>query len=285
MKFLILIILCVFTILVSCYVRDRPQYRCRRLLRLSLNDNDNSLEKRSSVQPSSHETSISESQHNPINSGFLLLNFVAVIWGSQHVIIKEAIDSFPAPSLLNFARFFVSTIVFSPSLFKVLMKYSTTSISSSLILRAGAELGLYTFLGFGFQAIGLETTSATRSAFLLYLNVKFVPILSYIIFQRVYPWNTWISALLAFIGTFLLSTDGAPASPGDGWSILAAMASALFILRIEKFSNQFNAAELNAVSCLTVLGLCFVWVVSDVFSNHIQVNYLVRFLLVNILIR
>ena len=34
------------------------------------------------------------------------------------------------------------------------------------------ELGLYTFLGFGLQAIGLETTTASRSAFLLYLNVK-----------------------------------------------------------------------------------------------------------------
>jgi hypothetical protein len=39
-------------------------------------------------------------------------------------------------------------------------------------LIAGCELGLWTFLGFGLQAVGLETTTASRSGFLLYLNVK-----------------------------------------------------------------------------------------------------------------
>jgi drug/metabolite transporter (DMT)-like permease len=40
---------------------------------------------------------------------------------------------------------------------------------------SGVELGVYMFAGYAMQAIGLQYTSASRSAFLLYLNVKLVP--------------------------------------------------------------------------------------------------------------
>eukprot|EP00597_Dinobryon_sp_UTEXLB2267_P004970 CAMPEP_0170064366 /NCGR_PEP_ID=MMETSP0019_2-20121128/4877_1 /TAXON_ID=98059 /ORGANISM="Dinobryon sp., Strain UTEXLB2267" /LENGTH=273 /DNA_ID=CAMNT_0010271011 /DNA_START=1538 /DNA_END=2359 /DNA_ORIENTATION=+ len=135
--------------------------------------------------------------------------------------------------------------------------------------KAAVELGLYTFLGFAFQSIGLETTTASRSAFLLYLNVKFVPFLSAILYGRTIPWTTWLSALLAFLGTCLLSTDGGPLNSGDLWCILAAVSSALFILRLGEFSNRFDAAELNGVSFLTVFALCAMWVGGDVVSGHL----------------
>ena len=66
---------------------------------------------------------------------------------------------------------------------------------------AGAELGIYTTLGFAFQSIGLETTTASRSAFLLYLNVKFVPFLALFLLGRSISKNTWTSAFLALTGT------------------------------------------------------------------------------------
>jgi drug/metabolite transporter (DMT)-like permease len=119
------------------------------------------------------------------------------------------------------------------------------------MLRAGLELGLYTFLGFAFQAIGLETTTASRSAFLLYLNVKIVPLLGAALYSKQITLSTWISASIAFLGTCLLSTDGGPPNLGDLWCVAAAGASALFILRLETFAKQYNAAQLNSVSFLT----------------------------------
>ena len=65
---------------------------------------------------------------------------------------------------------------------------------------AGAELGVYTTLGFAFQSIGLETTTASRSAFLLYLNVKFVPFLALLLLGRSISKSTWTSAFLALMG-------------------------------------------------------------------------------------
>lgn len=113
------------------------------------------------------------------------------------------------------------------------------------------ELGLYTFLGFAFQAIGLETTTASRSAFLLYLNVKFVPFLAAVLLARKIPGSTWLSAALALTGTCLLSTDGGGINTGDLWCIAAAIASAFFILRLESFSVKYDAAELSSISFAT----------------------------------
>jgi drug/metabolite transporter (DMT)-like permease len=113
------------------------------------------------------------------------------------------------------------------------------------------ELGLYTFLGFAFQSIGLETTTASRSAFLLYLNVKIVPFLAAIFLKRTISATTWLSAFLALCGTCLLSSGGESPVVGDLWCIGAAFASALYILRLEAFADQHSAAELNAVAFAT----------------------------------
>eukprot|EP00981_Chlorochromonas_danica_P005780 scaffold1190_cov187-Ochromonas_danica.AAC.12 len=190
----------------------------------------------------------------PFNLAFLLLNGVAVLWGSQHVVIKSAVESFPATSLLNFWRFSLSSLLFAyPALSALLLKANSGDSKSNKneLLLAGAELGLYTFLGFAFQAIGLETTTASRSAFLLYLNVKIVPFLAAALFSKKIPGSTWLSALMAFSGTCLLSTDGGPINVGDAWCIVAAVASALFILRLESFASKFDAAQLNGISFLT----------------------------------
>ena len=142
-------------------------------------------------------------------NAYAILNSVTVIWGSQHVIIKSALDSYPTASTVNFWRFVVSSLLFLPALYrggssnnevvsqptdgpdeeKEKAKKSPDEEKEKakkayFVLRAGCELGLYTFLGFGFQAIGLESTTASRSAFLLYLNVKFVPFFALLFLGR-----------------------------------------------------------------------------------------------------
>jgi hypothetical protein len=145
----------------------------------------------------------------------LLLNGVAVLFGSQHAVIKSSLDAFPSASGLNFWRFLSSALLFSPALLRAFneqkhkknhddQESASSSSSSSSIWRAGAELGVYTFLGFAFQAIGMETTSASKSAFLLYLNVKFVPFFAFALFGRNISATTWVAAALALAGASLL---------------------------------------------------------------------------------
>ena len=57
-----------------------------------------------------------------MSKSFLLLNTVAIIWGTQHVVIKTALESFPAPSVLNFWRFSLSFLLFLPAFISVLVR-------------------------------------------------------------------------------------------------------------------------------------------------------------------
>merc|ERR1711982_55682 len=114
------------------------------------------------------------------------------------------------------------------------------NINSYMIWRWGVELGIWMFLGYTFQAIGLQYTTAQKSGFLLYLNVKFVPFFAYLLIRRKITLPTWLCALTAVIGTYCLayeSSNGIDSlnniNVGDIWSLAAAAASAMFILRLE----------------------------------------------------
>jgi len=135
--------------------------------------------------------------------------------------------------------------------------------------RWGIEMGIWMFLGFSFQALGLETTTAQRSGFLLYLNVKLVPFFSRILWGKSISIPTWISAMIAFVGTALLATDGQASiafNIGDVWSIAAASASAMYIIRLEKATKAVkDAAQLNAACLWVVAILACIWTFSGVF--------------------
>lgn len=253
------------------HIPVRRLSRCHTV-RFNLNLNDIDGEEVKNITPASTTT----------NSGgiksFLLLNSVAVLWGTQHPIIKSSLSLFDSTSFLNFWRFLLSSALFSPAFFQAVGEYisirnGSNSNTASMgkmdgLFKAGIELGLYTFLGFSFQAIGLETTTASKSAFLLYLNVKIVPFLSFVITKKQISPSVWSSAFLALSGTALLSTDGSnPLNVGDLWCIAAAFASAAFILRLESFSNKYDAKQLNAISFVTVALLCGLWTIYDTVAS------------------
>ena len=132
------------------------------------------------------------------------------------------------------------------------------------------------FLGYALQAVGLLFTAATKSGFLLYLNVKFVPFFAFILYGRKIGLDIWISALAAFAGTLMLSIDPNNASlpnVGDLLSIAAAMASAMFILRLGTAAEQIpesRSKELNSAILWCVTGFCFLWFIGELFWDNYQ---------------
>jgi drug/metabolite transporter (DMT)-like permease len=214
-------------------------------------------------------------------NAIVALNTVAIIWGSQHAVIKMVVDGAEAGPF-TLLRFAIGASVASLPL--LWMKQSSTDIlqgdiesktsvsatakiqpakynhgNLQTIWRWGAEMGFWMFLGFAFQAVGLATTTAQRSGFLLYLNVKFVPFFAFFLFGKQISIATWISALTAFAGTALLAYDGSSWSlnQGDLWTIAAACASAMYILRLDTAANAVgdqNSVQLNA-ACLWIVTL------------------------------
>jgi len=180
------------------------------------------------------------------------LAFVTAAWGTQHSVAKAALDSVGDGHALELtaARFLVAAL----ALAQFRPKDEET-------WRWGAELGVWSFLGFALQTVGLETTTATRSAFLLYLNVKFVPLLE-LANGKTLPRGTWVSAFAALSGTLLLAADSDTINgswaPGDTLSVLAALASACFIIRLEPASQKASSPEgLASATALSTSVLAF----------------------------
>lgn len=202
---------------------------------------------------------------------FLMLNAVTVLWGSQHAVIKLAVGAEGvSPEVLNLLRFFVGASLLTPFLLRgngeKLDQVQDSEDWSALL--AGAELGLWMFVGYALQSLGMLTTTAGKSAFLLYLNVKLVPIFSATFYNRSIELMTWISAGIAVVGTALLCFDGGQSpAPGDFLSIAAAAASAMFIIRLEDAAKKHSATKISVYSLWTTVLLCGGWVLG---SEHPQ---------------
>jgi len=199
-------------------------------------------------------------------TSILLLNIVAILWGTQHAVIKWVVSGSDTAQF-TFLRFSLAALLaspYTPGLRKQASRADDVDIYAAW--RWGLEMGFWMFLGFAFQGIGLEYTTAQRSGFLLYLNVKFVPFFAALFLNKSISALTWVSAVSAFCGTALLALDGQSIgwNVGDIWSIAAAAASAMFILRLETASKAIpNSATLNSACLWVVSAFSACWTLSQ----------------------
>lgn len=123
----------------------------------------------------------------------------------------------------------------------------------------GLEVGLWNSIGYVAQAVGLETTSASKSAFLCSLAVVMVPMLDYLAGKTLLSKQV-IGTLLAVVGVAFLELDGSSMgagealSGGDIASLIQPIAFGLGFWRMESAMNKFpqEAARATAAQLLAV---------------------------------
>lgn len=224
-----------------------------------------------------------------------LLVIVTLVWGTQHAVTKSIVVGVGSSvATLTLYRFLLAAIVSSIHSLShdcgkeklISLVYNTRDIlrlpvrnsfyrtNAIANWRWGVELGFWMFLGYALQGISLKYTTAQRSGFLLYLNVKFVPFFARLFYGREIKKATWLSAFGAFFGTALLANDRTVQTAlriGDALSIFSAAASAMFILRLESASRvTLNARSLNATCLWSVTVLAFLWVIFESFQAEYQ---------------
>lgn len=152
---------------------------------------------------------------------------------------------------------------------------NNTPKATNAILRAGTELGLYTFFVNILQAYGLRFTAASRGAFLGQLSTIIVPLAAFA--TRVEPnlgWNVCAASLLALCGVGLLTFDSV-ANPfswrGDGVLLLTAFFNAAFVLRSKIHSPKAKQGPLVAlkVSSQTFFAMGFLVATSGVLRSGV----------------
>ena len=186
--------------------------------------------------------------------GELGLAVVAIIWGSGFVASAVSLEHFTPYQILAI-RFLIGIILLSLVFFKKLK-----NIKKSTIIK-GSIIGIFLYLAFALQTVGLVYTTPSKNAFLTAVNVVIVPFIAFFIFKRKMDKFELFGALLAIIGIGVLSLKlSGGINFGDVLTLLCAVAFAFHIFYTAQFVKNEDPVLLTVVqmAAATVLGLIVV---------------------------
>jgi drug/metabolite transporter (DMT)-like permease len=181
----------------------------------------------------------------------LSLLLVAMMWGSTFLIVQNAVRVLP-PLAFNGLRFLGAALLLA-LIITLLYRHEWKEMSWGM-LRHASLLGVFLFLGYGFQTVGLLYTTTSNVGFITGLSVILVPFLSKFLLKHPISRYTGLSALLAAVGLYLLTFVGSSfnMNKGDFLIILCAVAFALHIVYTALYSPTYPALLLSTLQMLIV---------------------------------
>ena len=184
----------------------------------------------------------------------LLLLLTAFIWGFAFVAQRMGME-YVGPYLFNAARFALGCLPLLPF---VAQNASGPLLPHLLRAAPGSLLaGLFLFAGSSLQQVGIVYTTAGKAGFITGLYVILVPILGLALGQQSGR-NTWLCALVATAGLYLLSVEPPfSIAYGDALVLIGALFWAGHVLIIGRFAQQIDWAALAFLQFLTCSLLSF----------------------------
>ncbi len=197
-------------------------------------------------------------QHNTITADLMLL-LVALIWGFGFVAQRAGMEHI-GPYAFNGIRFLLGGLCLLPLVLR--SRRLPASTRQVPLLYAGGLAGLVLFAGATLQQVGIQYTTAGKAGFITGLYVVIVPLIG-IFFRQVTGRGTWIGAILAVVGMYLLSVHGTTAiNPGDLLVLIGAFFWAIHVLLLGYFSPRTIPIRLAMVQFFVcgllslVIGFC-----------------------------
>lgn len=191
-------------------------------------------------------------------SGKIGLLIVAIIWGSGFVASSMALDYF-TPFQIIALRFTLAFVASLMIYFKELKKATFDEF------RKGGTIGIFLFLAFLFQTVGLQYTTASKNAFLTAVNIVIVPFLTWIILKERIPKKGLVGAFVTLIGISFLSLDFnnlTTINKGDLFTLVCAVFFALHIFSTDYYVKDIKAgiimvSQMGAAALLSWIAVVF----------------------------
>lgn len=207
--------------------------------------------------------------------GLIGLLTVAIMWGFGFVANAVALNDM-SPLQILCVRFFLAAVIMGAFAFKKLKKVTKGTLFAGLIL------GLFLFVGFVLQTVGLQYTTPSKNAFLTATNVVIVPFIAFVIYKKKVDRFSVYGAILAMIGFAVLSLQGnLMLGYGDVLTLLCAVGFALHIFFTGEFVKRHDAMALTAIQMIVAFVLSMISVfatgdyhISAVGNSWISVIYL-----------
>lgn len=171
-----------------------------------------------------------------------LLFTVAAIWGSGFIASQVAVDAHISPALFMLVRFALSTIIVGLLFWRQLREGLQWNQ-----LGRGMLVGLFLFLGFYIQFVGLQYTTPGNNAFLTSTNVIMVPLLWWGVSKKRPLGRIFASSVVCLLGIGVLSLNvagGFSFSVGDSLTLVCAFFFACHITATGKLAANMNTAVL-----------------------------------------
>lgn len=194
----------------------------------------------------------------------LALIFITLIWGGTFLTVQYALN-FTTPMFFVGCRFTAAALVILLFSVKAMKGLNLKEVF------AGCLIGSVIAAGYGTQTVGLQMISSSESAFLTALYVPLVPILLWIIFQKIPSIMTEISVLFAFTGLILLTGNGLghiSFNFGQTLTLIGSIAIALEIIFIGYFAGKVDVKRVTVIQ-LAVAALLSFAIMPSVGEHHI----------------
>ena len=189
----------------------------------------------------------------------LALLFNVVIWGATFVLVKSALHEI-SPVLFLAIRFSLATVALVALFRAWKWRALTAPHVTGKMLAAGSMIGVFLFAGYLLQTVGLQSTTAPKSAFLTSLATVMVPLLAALVYKIKPRISEAAGVLAATLGMGLMTFEGPIGSIGRGDLLTfgGAIAFAAHIVATGHYAEQIGyqvlsvtqvgAASLSAVS-------------------------------------
>jgi drug/metabolite transporter (DMT)-like permease len=176
------------------------------------------------------------------------LFFVAVFWGSNFVIMKQAFEVIEPFTYLGI-RFGMAALILMVIFWKRLAKAKKADYL------AGCVIGILLFSGYTFQTIGLLYTTPANNGFITGTAVVIVPFLYFLIYKKSPGWWAFLGGGLAAVGLYLMSADESMGLGfGDMLTLIGAFLFAAHLISIAIYVMKSDPIVL-AVTQIAFTGL------------------------------
>ncbi|HNT33951.1 MAG TPA: DMT family transporter [bacterium] len=227
--------------------------------------------------PASSNTTVRLHPHRWVAELWLVV--MTVFWGSSFTAIKTGLEG-TSPTGLVAYRFTIATAVFLLLAPGVLKELRTVGF------RYGLFLAVILYFGYVLQTMGLEMTTASRSAFVTSLHAAFVPLIWLCIARKIPQRNTLAGLGIAMVGLYFLlvkpeETQNLHLNRGDVLTVFSAFAWAVYIVTLPILSkkSQFRPLMFGqlfgmAVLCWLVAGFQGSFPMVDTGKSFFMILYL-----------
>ena len=177
--------------------------------------------------------------------GEIALSITAIIWGSGFVASAIALEHFTPYQILAI-RFIIGAIILS-----VIFHKRLKNIKKATIIQ-GAIIGIFLYVAFALQTVGLQYTTPSKNAFLTAVNVVIVPFIAFVMYKRKIDSYELFGAILAMIGVGVLSLKlSAGVNIGDLLTLGCAFGFAFHIFYTAKYVKDSDPVLLTLIQMMT----------------------------------